>query len=204
MLELFAVLLSALALLLSGIALYVVNFWKGKIRCSKPKQFFFGYANEDKTTANVSVQCFMHSTGIVGQVIDHMFLEVEQGETKQAFTSWSAGTNPNNRARLAGFKVPRDGHSIDFIFFTPPQSKNFRFSKGNLTARLKVRLSGSKKYETLFEEKFKLEENLYTAIDTLNLAVFELGSTGESYHSYADTYKTSLPNNKEIEIKNKK
>jgi len=186
--EIFTLTISLFALAISAAALYAANFWKGKVICSKPTQFFFGYANADKTAANIHLQCFIHSSGTVGQVIDHMFLELKQGEIKQRFTQWSAGATASNRIKLAGFKVPRDGHSIDFMFFTPLSAKGFRFSKEPIKLSLHSRLSGSKKHIVLFEENFSISTEMFDAIEILDIAAFELNSTGEAYYGYTSKY----------------
>jgi len=198
--EIFTLAISLFALAVSATALYAANFWKGKVICSKPTQFFFGYATEDKTAANIHLQCFIHSSGTVGQVIDHMFLELKQGEIKQRFTQWSAGTAANNRMKLAGFKVPRDGHSIDFMFFTPSNAKGFRFSKEPIKLSLHSRLSGSKKHLILFEEDFTITPELFSAIEDLNIAAFELNSTGETYYGYASQYTYPLTTPKDPKL----
>ena len=198
--DIFTLAISFLALAVSGAALYAANFWKGKVICSKPTQFFFGYASPDKTAANIHLQCFIHSSGTVGQVIDHMFLELKQGEIKQRFTQWSAGTTASNRIKLAGFKIPRDGHSIDFMFFTPASAKGFRFSKEPITLSLYSRLSGSKKHIVLFKEDFTITTELFDAIEQLDIAAFELNSTGEAYYGYAGKYARPLTMPKDLKL----
>ena len=181
---------SGLALLLSLAALYIVNFWRGKIKCAKPAQFFFGYKSENSSMANISINCFLYSTGVVGRVVEHMYMEVEQGETKQIFNSWFAGSNANARVKLGGVKISRDGISLDSLFVTPSTQKSFRYSKGEFTTRLFIRLSGEQTPRLLVVQTFNLTEELHTSIENGDLAVFEINSSGTGYHGYADTYST--------------
>lgn len=185
--EVITIAASLLAILISVTALYVANFWKGKIHCSNPTQFFLGYSNDEKAKPHVAVHSFIYASGTNGRVIEHMFVEFEQSERKQTFNVWYFGKTVN-RTRVGGLRILRDGINLNNLFYPPDGEPDLKFASGKFTLRLFARIAGKDHPQKLNETTLELTDNLVQAIKSGNLAVFDIKSSGTGYYGFSDTF----------------
>ncbi len=188
MLETISISVSLVALFISFLALYLANFWKGKIQSSLPTQFFLGYSNDGKNKPHVALHSFLYSTGTNGRVIEHLFVVYAQPEQKQTFNVWYAGQS-NVRNRVGGLRINRDGINLNNLFYPPSTETGFKFAPGKITIKLYARMAGKKEPQLLNETKLNLSNKRVADIEAGMLAVFDIRSTGTDYHEFADTFQ---------------
>jgi len=184
---------SVLSLLFSVTALYIVNFWEGKINSTAPSQITLGISNIGPRRPFIIIESFFYTQSLQGKVIESLYAEVLFKEKSQKFNSWMAGnSSTQNRIRMSGIRVNRSGVNLSSIFFPPHPDWGFTFPKGECTLKLFARTTGKSDYIELNKIDINLTESQSDEIENSKLAVFEISSNGKDYHVYMDNHAENM------------
>ena len=178
--EVLPLILSSIAIILSGLTLYFVNFWGGKVHMVKPSQVWFGFSKPRKMGAAIFVKSLIYSSGIQGRVIESMYVTLERGETKQSFNIWNIGQK-TNMYRPGGLRVNKGGYLGDHVFLLPKDSSEFTFSDGKYLLEIFARLAGDKNPVKLQSIKLFVPQNLSNKASNTRGIYFDLHSDAKEY-----------------------
>ena len=81
--------LSIFAVCISALTLWLTYLRRGAIRMTQPAAIFFG-PNENGSP-KVYLRTLLYSTSRRGQLVEHMYVTLRRGETRQAFNIWVYG-----------------------------------------------------------------------------------------------------------------
>ena len=132
-----SILISILALSVSGITAWLTLFRRGILLMTQPTIIFFGPDGGffESTRNKVYLRTLLYSSSRKGQVVESMHVTLERGETKQNFSIWVYGQK-SDLVRGSGLFVSHEGVTLNHHFLLPPDGSDFKFITGDY--RLKV------------------------------------------------------------------
>jgi hypothetical protein len=125
----FTIGISVLALLISGITLWLTHLWRGSLKMTRPTVVFFGPDGNEGGISKVFLRTLLYSTGKRGIVLEHLFIRLRRDETQQNFNVWVYGEK--DLARGSGLFVGQEGIAANHHFLTPTDIRSFDFAAGN-------------------------------------------------------------------------
>ena len=197
-LEIVPVLLSSIAILISGITLYYVNFWGGKLYMVKPSQVWFGFSKPGKKGAAIFIKSLLYTSGLQGRVIESMYVTLNKGETKQSFNIWNIGQKAN-MYRPGGLRVNKGGYLGDHVFLLPKNSQEFQFSDGKYLLEIFARIAGDTAPKKLQSIKLIVPTDLSNKASDKRGIYFDLHSDATDYVVSIDE-QPSDPNEEILDI----
>lgn len=108
MVELSSIVISLIALTVSGITLWLTLLHRGQLKMTKPNVVFFGHDHAPKTTAKIFFRTLLFSTAARGSVIESMYVKVSNKSKTEIFSFWGYGQT-NNLVPGSGLFVPKTG-----------------------------------------------------------------------------------------------
>jgi hypothetical protein len=120
MIEIFSIVIAAVALMVSITTAWLSLIRRGNLRMTQPTLVFFGpeVSNKGHRHNKVFFRTLLYSTSKKGHVIESMHISLERGETKQNFSIWVYGENEPHRG--SGLFVPDEGITYNHHFLLPP------------------------------------------------------------------------------------
>ncbi len=126
--QLATIAISILALIISGVTLWLSQLRRGKLKMTHPKVVFFGPDGSEGDISKVFLRTLLYSTGKRGIVLEHLFIRLRRGETQQNFNVWVYGEK--DLARRSGLFVGQEGIATNHHFLTPTDIRGFDFAAG--------------------------------------------------------------------------
>ena len=126
--QLATIAISILALIISGVTLWLSQLRRGKLKMTRPTVVFFGPDGGDGGISKVFLRTLLYSTGKRGIVLEHLFIRLRRGETQQNFNVWVYGEK--DLARGSGLFVGQEGIATNHHFLTPTDIQGFDFAAG--------------------------------------------------------------------------
>ena len=77
----FTIGISVLALLISGVTLWLTHLRRGALKMTRPTLVFFGPDGNEGGISKVVLRTLLYSTGKRGIVVEHLFIRLRRGET---------------------------------------------------------------------------------------------------------------------------
>jgi len=185
LLEIGTLVISALALGISFYSLYKIHLQRGKVISSRPTKLFLFYPQDETERTGLQMTCFLYSTGSQGRVVEQLFVDLKAGENNRKFNVWFAGSS-TSRNQIGGLTVPKNGVSLDNLFFTSVGSEKLKYEVGKLKVNLLARIVGMKEVQVLSSTNVELTVLQVEALEAGKLVCFEINSTGQGYTSYTD------------------
>jgi hypothetical protein len=124
-----ALVISALALLVSIATAWLTLFRRGSLQMTRPVLVGFLHdlpAGEPK----VFFRAMLFATGKRGHILEGMFLKVWRGESAQTFNFWMYGDTKDLKIG-SGLRVAEDGVSFNHHFLSPKNEAVFQFLAGD-------------------------------------------------------------------------
>jgi hypothetical protein len=179
-----SVALSVLAVGLSGLTLYLTYFRRGKVRMTQPTAIFFG--PDENGSPKVFLRTLLYSTAKRGQILEHMYVTLRRGETRQTFNIWVYGDKDLSRG--SGLFVGDTGVTANHHFLLPAQETGFRFRAGDYDLEVRARRVGDSDSHTLAKVSLPLSAAEEEHISKGSGGVyFDWGPESGRYHSHLDT-----------------
>ncbi len=154
-LAVFGAVVSVVSLGVSFTTAWLTWFHQGTIKMTHPALVFFG--PDDRGYAKVFVRTLLHSTSRRGQLVEHMFARLRQGDKVQAFKAWfhneGDGSGPGS-----GLYVGYEGFAADHHFALLQDALNFQFSAGTYSIEVYAKLMKRKEPILLWTHEVTLDE----------------------------------------------
>lgn len=198
LLEILPIVLSTAAIILSGLTLYFVNFWGGKITMVKPSQIWFGFSKPNQKGAAVFIKTLLYTSGLQGRVVESMYVTLSKGETKQSFNIWNIGQG-SNMYRPGGLRVSKSGYLGDHVFLLPKNSQEFQFTDGKYTLEIYAHVAGDNSPLKLQTVKLDIPPSLSNKANNKRGIYFDLHSDAAEYVVSLDE-QPSDPNEEMLDI----
>lgn len=184
-----SILFSLVAVAISGITLYLTFLRRGQIRMTQPAAIFFG--PDENGSPKVYLRTLLYSTSKRGQLIEHMYVTLRRGETRQTFNIWVYG-HRDDLVRGSGLFVADSGVAANHHFLLPAQETGFQFRAGDYSLEVFARRVRDKESHVLAHAVLSL-----TATEAEHIAkgsggvYFDWGPESARYHSHLDV-KTAV------------
>lgn len=193
--ELISLTVSLIAIIFSGITLWITLFKRGKIKMTQPSVIFFGpdgYKTGGRAP-KVYLRTLFFSTSKKGHIIESIFVKLYRGESVQAFNIWVHGeTRSLNRG--SGLFIGENGMVANHHFLLPKDGTNFEYLAGAYKLELYVKVLGHKTSSLKFTQELNLTEDQSKKIIEEDAGVFfDWSPDYQKYRSHIDMPPTDDP-----------
>jgi hypothetical protein len=132
-----ALVISALALLVSVTTAWLTLFRRGTLRMTQPALigFLYDLPNADP---KLFFRAVLYATGRRGYIVEGMYLKVRRGETAQDFSFWMYGETKSLMIG-SGLRVGEEGMAFNHHFL-PPKPTAFDFVAGEYEIEVHARI----------------------------------------------------------------
>ena len=183
--EIVTIIISVIALIISGLTAWRALFHSGTIKMTQPTIFFFG-PDGVSGPPKIFLRTLLFSTSNKGHIIENMYAKLQRGESVQNFNIWVYG-DKETLARGSGLFVGKEGIPCNHHFLLPKDGTTFKFLSGEHTIKIFVSLLGAKAPILLFTQTLSLSQEFADEINNENSGVyFDWGPDSKSYHSHLD------------------
>jgi hypothetical protein len=183
---------SILALVVSGITAWLTLLRRGRLRMTQPATIFLG---EDggglpgkRAPMKVYLRTLLFSTARRGQTVESLHLNVQRGDTKQNFSIWVYGEEKLSRG--SGLHVGFQGVVCNHHFLLPKDGSDFRFLAGDYIIRVFAKLVERKSPEQLAEVQLHIsEQQAHELVQPMTGIYFDWSPDQQRYHSHIEGRK---------------
>lgn len=182
-----SVAISCLALIASGITLWLSFFNKGQLLMTQPTSVFFGPDGPAFTGKNkVHLRALLCCTAKRGRVLESLHVALQRNESKQNFNIWVYGEK-GDLHRGSGIFVPQDGVTFEHHFLLPADGANFQFLAGAYKLVVFAKIFGERVPHELTTINLSISEAQATSLSEPNTGIFfDWGPDQQSYHPHID------------------
>ena len=152
---------------------------------------FFGHDSGSRPAPKVFLRALLYSTGKVGRVIEHLYVRLRRGETRQNFNIWVYGED--RLMRGSGLFVGPEGVAANHHFLLPADGTTLEFKGGDYRLEVFARIVGSRDAILLQSVDLTLPVTVAEQLKTEAAgAYFDWGPDSQSYH--VDVRGEATPN----------
>lgn len=188
-----ALLISILALVISGTTAWMTLVRRGKVSMTQPTVIFFGPDGGDGMP-KVFLRTLLYCNAKTGRVVENMFVQVRRGESRQNFNVWVYGDGPIVRG--SGLFVGDQGIATNHHFLPPQDGTTFQFLVGTYALDVFIVYSGSDAPQLLLTIGLEVSESIADRLkDGKSGVYFDWGPDAKSYHAHVD----EMPRSKRTE-----
>jgi hypothetical protein len=150
--------LSAAALAVSLITMWVTLFRHGSLKITQPTTVMFGPdGRHHEGGSKVYLRALLYSTAKRGHVVENMFVRLSRGEHRQNFSIWVLG---NERLfRGSGIFVGDQGVVADHHFLLPPDTEQYTFKAGEYRVEVFARVVRAGQAQALWSDSLVISES---------------------------------------------
>lgn len=183
--ETFSIIISVIALIISGITAWLALLHRGTIKMTQPTMFFFG-PDGASGPPKIFLRTLLFSTASKGHIIENMYIKLQRGESVQNFNIWVYG-DKDTLVRGSGLFVGKEGIACNHHYLLPKDGTPFKFLSGEHTLKVFVSLLGQNAPILLFTQKLSLSQEFADEINNEKSGIyFDWGPDSKSYHSHID------------------
>ena len=183
--QIFAVVISCLALVVSAITAYLTLLQKGTVRMTQPTIIYFGPDGGVGGPPKIFLRTLLYCTAKRGQIIESMYVKIRRGETIQNFNIWVYGEN--SLARGSGLFVGENGITCNHHFLLPKDGTQFEFLPGEYVLEIYATLVGYSKSLLLSKVELHLSEAHSLSMGKKKAGVFfDWGPDSGKYHAHVE------------------
>lgn len=136
-----SLIVSVLALLVSGSVAWATLFRRGRVLATKPTQIYFGPDGVDRGW-KVVVQTLVYCTARTGRIIEAMWVRVRRGDVAQTFGVWVLRRGEKELTRGCGLHVGAEGVASAHHFLLENDSPEWKFLAGRYEVEMFARMVG--------------------------------------------------------------
>ena len=162
--EYLSLIISALALGLSGLTAWLTLLRKGELKITQPTPLLLDY---EKGFARVSFYTMIYSSAFRGQIIESMHVIVKQNNIEHQFNNWAY--SQDSRAYASGCYIKPEGVPQNHQFIT--SEDNIVFNTGDITIEVYARLPSKTEAHLLKSIKLTIPENQQQSCRTKSLSL---------------------------------
>ena len=183
---------SILALVVSGVTAWLTLLRRGRLRMTQPATIFLG---EDggglpgqRAPMKVYLRTLLFSTSRRGQTIESLHLNVQRGDSKQNFSTWVYGEEKLSRG--SGLHVGFQGIVCNHHFLIAKDGTDFRFLAGDYTIRVLAKLVEDRAPAQLSEIRLHISEpQARELVEPMTGVHFDWSPDQQKYHSHVGRRK---------------
>ena len=197
MISTISLVVSVLALGVSGLTAWFTLLRRGKIKMTRPTVIFFGPDGSSNSTSpkwKVFLRTLLYATSKRGRIIESMYVRVRRGEATQNFNIWTYGEK-GSLVRGSGLFIPETGVATNHHFLLPADCTSFQFSSGDYIVEVFASLVGDRVAHLLYSIKLEVTSQQAAAIkDDDHGLYFDWGPDSAKYHPFLDGgHRPELP-----------
>jgi len=192
MTEWVALAVSALALTVSAITVWLTLFRAGELRMTQPTVVFFGpdggRNDGEKARLKVFLRTLLYSTARRGQTVESMHVNLQRGESKQNFSIWVYGDD--RLARGSGLHVGQEGVACNHHFLLPEDGADFRLLAGQYNVRVFAKRVSDREPRELAHLVLSISESQAKELLKDDAGIyFDWGPDQQAYHAHIEIRK---------------
>jgi hypothetical protein len=177
--------ISILALTISGATFWFTRLKKGIVKMTKPTIIFFGPDGGGGLHNKVFIRTLLYSTSDRGQYIQNMFIRLRRGETVQNFNVWVYDNG--GLVRGSGLFVDKSGITSNHHFLLPKDGSNYLFLSGDCNLEVFVE-TVDKTPKMIFEQKLTLSKTQQEEMQAKKKGIyFDWAPNEQNYFSHVDS-----------------
>lgn len=183
----FSIGISVLALLISGITLWLTHLRRGKLKMTRPAVVYFGPDSGDGEggKSKVFLRTLIYSTGKRGIVLENLFIRLRRGETQQNFNVWVYGDEGKKRG--SGLFVGQEGIATNHHFLLPTDIRDFEFAAGEYKLQVFGKTVGQQTTHLLSTIQLSIDAHEAKQLRNLNQGIyFDWGPDAARYQNKID------------------
>jgi hypothetical protein len=163
---------SVAALLVSLFTAWFTIFRRGAVRSTHPSfvSFSYDFSLGKQPWAKVFLRTLLFSTGKRGQVVESLFLRVQEGARVAEFSFW--GYSDKDLVRGSGLFIPESGVATNHHFNPISRNPVFLFSPGTYTLELVAKLVGRSSLVSLSTIKLEMPSSPFGSTIAHEAAVY--------------------------------
>ena len=184
-----SLLVSFVALFVSGLTFYYTRLKRGRVKMTKPTTIYLGPDGvnfENQKEKKVFIRTLLYSTSEKGQYIQNMFVKLQKGESIQNFNVWIYGDS--GLVRGSGLFVNNQGISNNHHFLLP-RNTNYEFLPGEYRLQVFVETVNREPYQ-IFEQKLIVSNSEYTDVNQRQTGIFyDWAPNSQNYEAHTAVAK---------------
>lgn len=163
---------SAVALVVSLFTLWFTALRRGTVRSTHPSfiAFRYDFVGKKVPQAKIFFRALLFSTGKRGQVVESLFLRVQEGSRQTEFSFWGLGDK--DLIRGSGLFVPETGVATNHHFNPIDAEAMFLFSGGSYSLELVAKLVGRERFTSLWSVMLEVPAGVFGSTIARERAIF--------------------------------
>lgn len=184
--DIIPIIISALALIVSGGTAWLNLVRKGTVKMTQPTVIFFGPDGPFKGEPKIFLRTLLFSTAKRSHVVESMYVRLSRGESTQSFNIWVYGDK--EVARGSGINVGETGVVCNHHFLLPKDGTNYSFLPGEYTLQVFAKLINKREPMLLFQQTLSLSSEQAELLQKENAGIyFDWGPDSQKYHPHVET-----------------
>lgn len=184
MLEYISISISSIALLLSGLTIWLTLLRRGNLKMTRPAVVFYGFDFSPKITPKLFLRTLLYSTSPQGNVIESMYATLTHDNHTETFSFWGYGES-SKLTPGSGLFVPREGIGFNHHFVLSVHKPNYEFLEGKYTIQIYAKLVTSQTAHKLYQFDLDLPSDLADTLARHDGVLFELEPDSGKYVGHA-------------------
>jgi hypothetical protein len=194
MIDVVSVVLSVLALVVSGTTAWLTLFRRGTVRMTQPTVVFFGpdapRSRDEIALPKIYLRTLLFATSKRGRIVESMHVALARNEMRQNFNIWVYGDG--KLIRGSGLFVGETGVAANHHFLTPMDGNSFQFSSGTYRLEVYARLLGDRRPILLFTQDFEIASDLAAKLQEAGTGLyFDWGPDSSRYLPHVEKCRPS-------------
>lgn len=188
-LPLIAILISGLALVISGLTLWLTHLRRGSVTMTRPTVIFFGPDGSRGGGLNKHLKIFLRALLISdskrGRIVQSLWATLAHREVRQNFNIWVYGDD--RLVRGSGLHIDDTGLATNHHFLLPEEETAFQFRDGDYRLEVFAEILGNARPQLLLSQTLKVSSAQAAELATGKCGLyFDWGPQAGVYHTHID------------------
>ena len=180
-LAIISILVSVFALTISAYTAWLTFLRKGRIKMTRPVQFYIGADISNRTVPKVHFRSLLFSTAKRGQILEDMYVKLSNKSVSKNFVIWVYGEQKLMRG--AGLFVSETGITLNHHFIPLDDDMEIEFISGNYHIEIYTRALGMHSYEKIQEANLNITKEDAVELESKNTgAYYDWNPETQKYH----------------------
>jgi hypothetical protein len=187
--SLVAVIISAFALAIAGLTLWLTHFRRGNVIMTRPTVIYFGPDGSRTGGLNGRPKIFLRALLISdskrGRIIQSLWVTLAHKEARQNFNIWVYGDD--RLVRGSGLHINDTGLATNHHFLLPESETGFQFRDGEYRLEVFAEILGDARSKMLLSQTLRVSSAEAAELATGKSGLyFDWGPQANVYHSHID------------------
>lgn len=179
-----SLILSLLALVVSGATAWLTLLRRGTVKMTQPTTIYFGPdSNRHPGYPKIYLRALLYSTAARGSILESMFALLKRDDGARYFDVWVYGDDALRRG--SGLFIPQTGLATNHHFLLPLDSTDYRFVLGSYTLEVWCAIVGEHHPRLLSSFELAVTHRQATELKIPdNGLYFDWSANNETYRSH--------------------